>query len=160
MLLCLCKSTARSSLRRSLALPLPSNQRNLSIKEKQKRKMPQPKSFVGITLRAKAHHPGISTDIVGILCLHHQEQAEYDKQYAIVQDLKAKCDAVTAEITPLQRREADLRKKEYELWQEVRAIKRTFLEGNPQRKAGYLQWELKQRAQRDKEERAGLIKPQ
>jgi hypothetical protein len=77
-----------------------------------------------------------------------------------VQDLKAQCDAVTAEITPLQRREADLRKKEYELWQEVRAIKRTFLEDTPKRKAEYLQWELKQRAQRDKEERAGLIPPQ
>lgn len=77
-----------------------------------------------------------------------------------MQDLKGKCEAVTAEITPLQRREADLRKKEYELWQEVRAIKRTFLEGTPQMKAAYLRWELKQREQRDKEERAGLRKPQ
>lgn len=90
----------------------------------------------------------------------HQTQEEYDKQYELVQDLKGQCEAVTAEITPLQRREADLRKKEYELWQEVRAIKRTFLEGSPQKKSEYLQWELKQRAQRDKEERAGLRKPQ
>lgn len=89
-----------------------------------------------------------------------QTQEEYDKQYELVQDLKGQCEAVTAEIIPLQRREADLRKKEYELWQEVRAIKRTFLEGAPEKKAAYLQWELKQRAQRDKEERAGLRQPQ
>ncbi|KAK9894082.1 hypothetical protein P389DRAFT_181502 [Cystobasidium minutum MCA 4210] len=88
------------------------------------------------------------------------EQEEYDRQYAIVQDLKAKCEAVTAKITPLQRREADLRKEEYELWQRVRAIKRTFLENGPKKKAEYLQWELKQRAKRDQEERSGLRKKQ
>lgn len=77
-----------------------------------------------------------------------------------MQDLKAKCEAVTAEITPFQRREADLRKEEYELWQQVRAIKRTFLENGPEKKAKYLQWELRQRAKRDQEERAGLRQPQ
>lgn len=132
MLLTICTTVARLSARQSPSLALLANRRNLSFKEKQKRKMPQPKSFT---------------------------QEEYDKQYEIVQDLKGKCEAVTAEITPLQRREADLRKKEYELWQEVRAIKRTFLEGTPQMKAAYLRWELKQREQRDKEERAGLRKP-
>lgn len=77
-----------------------------------------------------------------------------------MQDLKQKSEAVIAEITPLQRREADLRKKEYDLWMKVRAIKRHFLEGTPQMKREYLQWELKQRDKRDKEERSGMRRPQ
>lgn len=89
-----------------------------------------------------------------------QEQEEYDKQVAIVADLRAKCDAITEEIQPLQRREAELRKIEYDLWTTVRAIKRTFLEGGPKKKAAYLQWELEQRAKRDEEERSGLRKKQ
>jgi hypothetical protein len=89
-----------------------------------------------------------------------QTEEEYQQTTAIVADLRQKCDAVTKEITPMQRREADLRKLEYEKWQRVRAIKRYLCEKGEKEKMDFLKWEVKQRQRRDDEERAGTRRPQ
>lgn len=75
-------------------------------------------------------------------------------------ELQKQSAAITAEITPMQVREADLRKREYELWQEIRAIKRHLMEQTPQLKRRYLRWELARRKQLAEDERAGKRRKQ
>lgn len=74
-------------------------------------------------------------------------------------DLKQRCDAITAEITPLQVQEADCRKREQELWMKVRAIKRYMTEKGDRENVQFLKWEVQQRQRRDDEERQGLRRP-
>jgi len=89
-----------------------------------------------------------------------QTAEEYEEQRRVVEELRAKCDAVKEEITPLQVQEADLRKKEYELWQQIRAIKRWHMEKSQKDKMTYLRWELARRSRLANLERDGKRKKQ
>lgn len=74
-------------------------------------------------------------------------------------DLRKRCDAIKAEVTPLQVQEADLRKREQELWMKVRAIKRYLTEKGEKENMAFLRWEVEQRRRRDEEERQGTRRP-
>lgn len=74
-------------------------------------------------------------------------------------ELRKKCEDIQKQVTPLQVQEADLRKREQELWMKVRAIRRYICEKGETENMEFLRWEIKQRKRRDEEERQGLRRP-
>jgi len=89
-----------------------------------------------------------------------QSKEELEAQEKLVANLQAEIDGLAEQAVPLQVRESDLRKWEFDAWQEVRAIKAHLMDGTKAEVLDYLRWERKTRQKEADELHKGIRKPQ